>query len=297
MVGGGVNTGINFKFKAMKKVYTIIAAALTVVAAEAKTYTIGSGKWSDSKIWNGEYIGSTIKADDVVVITGQVTMNVNLTVEGTLQVEKGAAMVGMKDLVVAKGGKFVNNGNTVMKSIVNEGSITNNLIMEAMNDVYNRASISNNNNMVAGNNFQNFGGNASGNNGAYFVNNTIQTSPNAKFGTDVRVFYGNAIENASASSSMSLNATIKNDAVVLSVSNIADINPVLYSIEKSNDGKNFQLVDMVSASNAALNYTDTKINSNLTYYRVKAINGNGTETTLPIATVKMTFNNAFSMAE
>lgn len=297
MGGSGVNTGINFKLKAMKKVYTIIAAALTVVAAEAKTYTIGSGKWSDSKIWNGEYIGSTIKADDVVVITGQVTMNVNLTVEGTLQVEKGAAMVGMKDLVVAKSGKFVNNGNTVMKSIVNEGSITNNLIMEAMNDVYNRASISNNNNMVAGNNFQNFGGNASGNNGAYFVNNTIQTSPNAKFGTDVRVFYGNAIENASASSSMSLNATIKNDAVVLSVSNIADINPVLYSIEKSNDGKNFQLVDMVSASNAALNYTDTKINSNLTYYRVKAINGNGTETTLPIATVKMTFNNAFSMAE
>ena len=86
---------------------------------QRKTYTLNSGKWSDACVWNGEYIGSTIKADDVVIITGQITMNTSLVVEGTLQVEHGAGMVGMKDLVVAKGGKFINNGNTVMKRMLN----------------------------------------------------------------------------------------------------------------------------------------------------------------------------------
>lgn len=282
----------------MKKVYTILAAVFALTAAQAKTYTIGSGKWNDAKVWNNEYAGATVKADDVVIITGQVTVNVNLVVEGTLQVEKGAAMIGMKDLVVAKGGKFINNGNTTMKSIVNEGTITNNLIMEAMNDVYNRSQINNNNNVVAGNNFQNYGGNATGNGGAYFVNNNVQTSPAAKFGNDVRVFYGNALETASSSNSnMNLNANIQSDVVVLSVSNPAKTDVTIFSIEKSNDGKNYQLVDMVTGKSNEMTYTDNKINSNLTYYRVKAISSNGAETTLPIATVKMSFNNALSMAQ
>jgi hypothetical protein len=53
----------------MKKVYTLIAAILTLTTANAKTYTIASGKWSDVAVWGGQYIGSTIKADDVVIIT------------------------------------------------------------------------------------------------------------------------------------------------------------------------------------------------------------------------------------
>ena len=286
----------------MKKVYTILAATLIFAAANATTYTVGSGKWTDAATWNGNYPGSTIKADDVVIISGQMTVNTPIVVEGTLQVEKGAGMVGMKDLVVAKGGKFINNGNTVMKNIINEGTISNNMIMEAMMNIENKGSINNNNNTVAGNNLQNFGGNAAGNGGSYFVNNTIVSSPSAKFGNDVKVFYGNAIENATASANaaMNLNANIKTNAVELSVSNPSKKDVSLFSIEKSTDGKNFQLVEMVSnvntASEVAMTYTDNKVNSNLTYYRVKAINANGEETTLPVATVKANFNNALSMA-
>ncbi len=273
----------------MKKTSTLFAALIIFAAANAKTYTVSSGKWSDAAVWGGQYIGSTIGADDVVIITGQMTMNTSIVVEGKLQVEKGAGMVGMKDLVVAKNGTFVNNGNTVMKRIVNEGTINNNLIMEAMMDIDNKGSIANNNNMVAGNNFSNFGGNAAGNGGAYFVNNNISAS--AKFGADVKVFYGNAIENGTTSttSTLNLDATLNTGAVVLSVSNPSKIDVSLFSIEKSNDGTNFTLVDMVSTTNksgVAMTYTDNHINNNLTYYRVKAINANGSETVLPVATIK-----------
>ncbi|NJO91156.1 MAG: hypothetical protein HC831_20950 [Chloroflexia bacterium] len=75
-----------------------------------------------------------------------------------------------------------------MKRIINEGTINNNLIMEAMMDIENKGAIDNNNNMVAGNNMQNYGGNAAGNGGAYFVNNTISTSPSAKFGAVCKSF-------------------------------------------------------------------------------------------------------------
>ncbi len=287
----------------MKKIYTLLTASLMIAGvANAKTYTIGSGKWNDAKIWNGDYAGTTVKATDVVIISGQVTITSPIVVEGVLRVEKGASMVGMKDLMVTASGTFENNGNTVMKRIINEGTIHNNLIMEAMLDIENKGSIANNNNMVAGNNMQNYGGDASGKGGAYFVNNNITTSPAATFGSDVKVFYGNAIENQSSASavSMNLDAKIDNNSVVLKVSNPEKVSVSMFAIEKSNDGKNFTLVEMVNKINAAdeiaMSFTDTKVNSNMTYYRVKAIDSNGDETVLPVATVKMPFDNVFSMA-
>jgi len=274
----------------MKKVYTIIAAGLIIAnTVSAKTYKVSSGRWTDAKVWNNEYPGNVIKSDDVVIITGQITMNTGIVVEGTLQVEKGACMVGMKDLVIAKSGKFVNNGNTVMKRIYNEGSISNNLLMEAMMDVDNKGAIENNNNMVAGNNFDNLGGRAAGNNGAYFVNNNIITSPASSFGNNVLAFYGSQIEKSGETinaSPFTLDAAFQlNNGVVLNISSNGKNDASIFSIEKSNDGKNFTFVDMMKKGES-MTYTDTKINSDITYYRVKAISASGEETILPVATVK-----------
>jgi hypothetical protein len=283
----------------MKKVYALLAALLTLTLANAKTYTLASGKWSDVSVWGGEYIGSTIKADDVVIITGQMTLNTSIVVEGTLQVERGAGMVGMKDLVVAKGGKFVNNGNTVMKRIVNEGSIKNNMMMEAVMDIENKSVIENNN-MVTGSNFENFGGNAAGNGGAYFVSNQINASPASKFGNDVKVFSANANENqVTSSAAMNLDASITSDAVILSVSNPSKKDVSVFSIEKSTDGINYSLIEMITNINkdseTAMSYTDLNISNMLTYYRVTAITVNGDNTVLPVAAVKVPANG-YAMA-
>jgi hypothetical protein len=274
----------------MKTFYTILALTLAAEFVDAKTYTLGSGKWTDAKIWNNDYPGATIKSDDVVVITGQVTVNTGIVVEGTLTVEKGAFMVGMQDLVISKSGKFVNNGNTVMHRIINEGTIDNNLVMESMNDMDNKGLIENNNNVVAGNNFDNYGGNAKGNGGAYYVNNNVHTSPASNFGVQVKVFYGNEIETAketSKATSLFLNASLTaSNGVVLNISNPEKLDIVSYRIEKSHDGSNYILLGTVSDNNGGTNFTDNKIGSSITYYRVKAMNANGEEIVLPIATAK-----------
>jgi len=278
----------------MKTFYAILTATLITNFVDAKTYTLGSGKWTDAKVWNNDYPGTTIKADDIVVITGQVTMNTGIVVEGRLTVDKGAFMVGMKDLVISKSGTFVNNGNTVMKRIVNEGTINNNLLMEAMNDVDNKGTIQNNNNMVAGNNFENFGGNAKGTGGAYYVNNNVFTSPAAKFGQEVKVFYGNEIQNSehvAKTTSLFLNATIKGtNGVELNIANPENLSIASYSIEKSTDGSNYTLLQTVTNGKNTVNYTDTKLGNNLTYYRVKATSITGQEILLPVATVKAPAN-------
>ena len=283
------------KHLTMKIFYTILAASMLSNLASAKTYTIGSGKWTDTKIWNNEYPGTTIKADDIVIISGQVTMNAGIIVEGILTVEKGACMIGMKDLVISKSGKFVNNGNTVMGRIVNEGSIDNNLIMEAMMDIDNKGNIENNNNMVAGNNFDNFGGHANGNGGAYFIDNSVYTSPSSDFGKDVKVFQGDAIKKSEgvipSVSPFILSAVFNADkGVMLCVSNVGGKDVASFDIEKSIDRKNFVHIETIKATSAnnkiAMSYTDNDVNSNFTYYLVKVINCKGEETALPIATVK-----------
>lgn len=283
----------------MKKVYSLFAALLILTAANAKTYTVGSGKWSDASIWGGQYIGTTIKAEDEVIITGQVTMNTSIVVEGSLTVEKGAGMVGMKDLVIAKGGAFVNNGNTVMKRILNRGSLKNNMVMEAIMDIQNESSMENNS-IISGNSFDNFGGTAAGNNGAYFVNNSVNSSPASKFGADVKVYYGNANEGQpTAASIMNIETSVSSEAVVLSVINPSRKDVSVFSIEKSTDGVNYSLIEMVTRiakdNDVAMSYTDYTVNNQLTYYRVTAITVNGDNTVLPVTAVKAPVSG-FAMA-
>lgn len=197
------------KQKIMKKLYFILAAALlTATAAEAKTYTVNSGKWTDAAAWNGEYAGTTIKEGDVVIIAGNVTMNTNVVIEGTVKIEKGASMVGMKDMVVTKTGMLVNNGNTVMKTIVNEGIISNNLILETMVNFENKGIVGNDNSIVAGNNIHLYDGNAAGNGGTYFANNNVVTSPAAVVGSDVKVLYGNVLDTQANEAVKEFDATV-----------------------------------------------------------------------------------------
>jgi hypothetical protein len=156
----------------MKTVNLVLAVMLFGTAIQAKTYTIGSGKWSDPCSWSDQSIGTTIKAGDIVIITGQVTLTTPLLVEGTLEIEKGATLLGAKDITIANGGLMVNNGSTVVRRIVNEGSVSNNLFMETTAGIENRSSLENNSTVVAGNNFDSVAGNTCGADGRIYINNT-----------------------------------------------------------------------------------------------------------------------------
>jgi hypothetical protein len=145
------DTIFNDYLKNTMKSYIILAAMLLATTAQAKTYTIGTGKGSDPSIWGNQYIGTTIKPGDVVIITGKITMNAAIVVEGRLQIEGGAALIGMKDLTIAKSGSFVNNGITVVEKIVNKGVVTNNQLMKTMMDNGNDKMVLNTNTIVAAN--------------------------------------------------------------------------------------------------------------------------------------------------
>ena len=283
----------------MKTLYTLITILALVTSANAKTYVASaSGKWNDVTIWNNDYPGTTIAAGDEVIVKGNITLNTSLVIEGTLTLEKGGMMVSNKDVVIAKSGKFNNNGNLVSKSIINEGELNNAMLVESMGSFENKGTINNNSMAVAGTNFANYGGTAQGNNGAYFVNNNVQTSPAAKFGDDVKVFFGNSFENLTeeASTSMKLNAAYTSNGVELTVANPKNETVANFSIEKSNDGKTYTTVNVVVSNNGGMTYVDNSVNHNLVHYRVKAYNAAGEEVVLPTDTVKAPVSSsAYSM--
>lgn len=178
----------------MKQISTILTVMLFITSIQAKTYTIGSGKWSDPCLWSDDQVGSTINAGDVVIVTGQVTLTSSLLIAGTLQIEKGATLLGAKDITVAKGGILVNYGSTVVRKIVNEGSINNSLFLETMTDIENRSMMENTNTVLAGNNFESVAGKACGKDCRFYANNNITQCDPAEFDANVGVYCAGEIE-------------------------------------------------------------------------------------------------------
>ena len=170
---------------------SLLTLTVLVIAnfASATTYTaINSGKWSDAATWENGTPGNVINADDVVIIKNHITMNTDVAVNGTLTIEKGVSVMSNKSLHIATGGKLVNNGNLTVKRILNEGTISNNAMIESMNDLENKGAINNDQNMMAGTNLLNFGGNMTGNKGTYFANGNVISSTDAKFGNSVKIY-------------------------------------------------------------------------------------------------------------
>lgn len=276
----------------MKKFYSVISLTIFVLSLSAKTYIVSSGKWTDASAWNLEYPGTVISPEDEVIISGQVTMNTGIVVEGTLRVEKGASMVGMKDLVISKSGKFVNNGNTVMKKILNEGTIHNNLIMESMMDIDNKGVIGNNNNMVAGNNFSNIGGKADGKAGAYFVNNTVMNSASSEISKDTKVFYGSKVELSESDeldSPLRVMARMKEESVELSVYAGVGEDISFLTLERCTGGNTYTTLQTVPVKNNGEKKTivlrDDQPGKNLNHYRITATNSLGMTKVLPLTSI------------
>ena len=179
----------------MKTLSFILAILFFAPAVHAKTYTIGSGNWPDSLLWGGEYIGSTIKAGDIVVITGHITLTTPLFVEGTIQVEGGGALEGMQDITILNGGVFENKGNTVVRRVINEGVLINNLMLQAMTGIENKCAMVNYNTLISGINVECRGGDVFGGDGKPVITYTLVSSDETDFEIAVAVFCNTKVEN------------------------------------------------------------------------------------------------------
>ena len=275
----------------IKSLIALAVILLAHTATFAKTYTaVNSGKWSDAATWstNGAP-GNVIAIDDEVVIKNHITMNTDVAVSGTLTIEKGISVTSNKTLYITNVGKLVNNGNLVVKRIVNEGTINNNSMIESMNDVENKGTMTNNSNIMAGTNLMNFGGNVTGNQGTYFTNGTVLASADAKFGKNVKI-YTDPSQTTASTSTMSLDAQNINGNVMLTVINPNGEEVKKFTIEKSYNGQTYEVVTDVTASNSAvaMMYQDKNVSQETVHYKVKV---NGTNY-LPQATVRMALASA-----
>ena len=268
----------------------VLAAILLVNIADGKTYTaINSGKWSDPNTWENEAPGNNISANDEVIIKNHITMNADVSVNGTLTIVKGISMMSNKTLVINADGKLINNGNVTVKRIVNEGTIYNNSMLEAMSDIDNKGTVSNNSNMLAGNDFRNTGGNVTGNNGTYFANGDVVATSDARFGADVKI-YGSPSQSQYSKSNLSLEAESINGHILLTVNNPGGEPLKKLTIEKSYNGTSYEVIGEITPTNNAIAmiYQDKDIEQETVHYKVKVNDANY----LPQATVRMTLASA-----
>ena len=101
------------------KTFLIFFITLLSMQSFAVTYTKSSGAYTSAAGWTPSYPGTTIDPGDVVIINGNITLNDDIKVEGTLTINASASLSGNKEIeevkVVAK--RKTMFGYTKIKSV------------------------------------------------------------------------------------------------------------------------------------------------------------------------------------
>ena len=103
--------------------------------ANATTYiTSGKGDFADIKIWKTEQPGNIISEGDSLIINGNIALNTDLIINGTLVTTPKARFMGNTNLVILENGKFANAGLTVVGGLTNKGTVLNGGVIETNED-------------------------------------------------------------------------------------------------------------------------------------------------------------------
>lgn len=292
-----------FRFHSLAVMF-VAAFLVSGPGAEAATYlTSGSGKFNDASIWSPEYPGNVVEEGDTVIINGNVSLNVDVIIKGSMIVALDAKLTGDKYLIVLDNGLMVNKGITIVEGITNRGLIYNKHIIETTADLINTGKLYNNESMVVGNIMDNTG-TLSGNGGHLIANTKLVNSNTgailgkidicsanfmnvggARIDSTYLSFCGNRIF-----SEIFLTASIKKDHVILSLLNSENKNFKNYEVEKSMDGITYETVAMLNDGDredmaAPFRYKDASIDGGKAYYRMKITRNDGSEKVLPAVVV------------
>jgi hypothetical protein len=264
---------------------TTLVAVLVSSSSFAKTYTIvNNGKWSDATIWENGVPGNEIQSTDVVIVKNHVVVSSDISILGTMIVEKGNTLVSNKSLAVGKSGRLVNNGSVNVKRLMNEGEIQNS------------GNFNNNVNVLSGTNILNYGGSLNGEHGTFFANQTVINSPDATIAKTLRVFVGGdnnttqTAVNATSSSDFSIETFSRENAVTLSINNNNQRTLDNVIITRSFDGNTYEQVASIpnSLNQSVMLYSDKNINHSTVYYKVQ-VESNGSVVELPLTTVGLPY--------
>ncbi|MCS6820071.1 MAG: hypothetical protein RMJ53_00460 [Chitinophagales bacterium] len=227
----------------------LIFSNLILRTSQAATYyTVASGKYSDRNIWKPDYPGNTIRTTDSVLINGNVTLDVHLSVEGFLMVQPKALLQGNKALIVNTEGIFINHGNTVVNNLYNHGNIRNYMSLDAIYQIENFGEFVNNSSTIAGSTLINNSGLLGGCKGTYFTNHIFLPSPESKFGNNISIFQPSVIVIESDIDDKIFCETqveflqLSNDKLRIRMSEKSQALFDEVSIELSSDGKTFSKI-------------------------------------------------------
>ncbi len=285
------------------KLAALLVAALISLSfsASATTHTIsGNGNYNDTKLWSAGYQGNVIFEGDTVMLSGNITMNVDVVVKGAIFIKSQARFTGNKNLVVMDEGLVMNNGMTIVEAITNRGTLYNKSILETHKDFINTGKVFNNQSMVVGNILDNVGS-ISGNGGQLIANAKFVNSKSGQIQGNIDVCSANfmnvdggSIDSTFVSfcgarifSEVYLTASIRKEQVVLSLLNSENKKFQKYEIEKSVDGLNFTTIASVEGNSIedlskAFRYSDTDLSaSSKVTYRMTLTSEDGSVKMIP----------------
>jgi hypothetical protein len=255
-------------------------------------------------LWADGYTGNVIFEGDTVLLSGNITLNVDLVVKGAIIVKSQARFSGNKNLVVMDEGLFMNNGITIVEGLTNRGTVYNKSILETSKDLINMGKIHNNQSLVVGNILDNVG-NITGNGGQLMSNNRFVNSKEGFIQGNIDVCSANFMNvdggridstlvsfcGARIFSEVYLTASIRKENITLSLLNSENKKFKTYEIEKSTDGLNFTTIASVEGTSIedpskAFRYQDNELSaSNKVYYRMKLTGDDGSVKMLPAVEV------------
>lgn len=101
----------------MKSILTSLAVLVFVSAIKADTYTLeSSGNWNVESNWD-TYPGTTIDADDEVILSADVIINASVIINGNLIVSTGSTLTN--NWLLSVNGSMTNDGAVINSTQVN----------------------------------------------------------------------------------------------------------------------------------------------------------------------------------
>lgn len=268
--------------------------------ANAASYTAsGMGNFNDENIWTPEYPGNMINAGDTVKVTGQVTLNKDVLIEGMVFIESEASLVGSGNLIIMDDAYFINKGLTIVGGVTNKGLVYNKHILETNDDFINTGKILNNESVVVGKIMENLGL-LTGNGGTYMASTKMINTGSGQItgntnvcSSDFMNIEGGVIDSnyisfcgARIFNDMFLTASVKTESIILNLKNSENLHAEKLELERSTNGKDYNVIaslekqDLIKDANG-LRYVDQSFASGKSlHYRMKITDSNGNVKTL-----------------
>lgn len=292
--------------KSVIKYLFIILALSTTFCSDAMVFSVeGDGKWTNQANWDGAFPGKTNFLGDTIVIDAFITLNTDITIEGVVLVTETGSLLGNKQIEISPTGTLINEGNSIVKKIVNNGLIVNRLILECTGDLLNYNTIKNYETVLVGSSIYNTGA-INGDGGQYFSGEVLINQLKGSLSGNIDICAATNVANFGKLDSTSISMCgyhMVKSATLMAFADGEGITLRLLSpnvsnfsharILRSTDGEDYYLADVISddqikkINHEAIHLFQDEFlfDEGFIYYKVTVVDIDGRQSELPTVAV------------